>query len=186
MVLGLSCAPSATRLPAPSPTSPSMPVVTLDVAEHGEAEDPPEPDSDAPPPSTVEAGRVLSLGHASKPFANYIHDVHRRLHPIFADAVLPQLATGSGQADGAMIELVIDGRDGALAVVRIVRPSGDGAFDDAAIDAVRRAAPFGEAPQAIRSFDGRVYLRWTMHPDPAIACSTRHASPFLIASPKSD
>ena len=54
----------------------------------------------------------------------------------------------------------------------VVKTSGITPFDVAALDSVQRASPFGPAPSAIVSPDGRVYLHWEFHREEAIACST--------------
>jgi len=64
-----------------------------------------------------------------------------------------------------------------------VKTSGITAFDVAALDSVQRASPFGPAPSAIISPDGRVYLHWEFHREEAIACSTINASPFMLNVP---
>jgi outer membrane biosynthesis protein TonB len=65
-----------------------------------------------------------------------------------------------------------------------VKTSGITAFDIAALDSVQRASPFGTAPSAIVSPDGRVYLHWEFHRDD-YACSTINARPFMLTAPAS-
>jgi hypothetical protein len=53
-------------------------------------------------------------------------------------------------------------------------------FDVAALDSTTRAAPFGRPPREIVSPDGRVYLHWEFHRNPAIACTTFNARPYML------
>ena len=80
------------------------------------------------------------------------------------------------------VEVVLEGATGKIVRGRVARGSTSSAFDLAALRAFEHAAPFGPAPQAIRSFDGNVHLQWELRRD-AMACSTRGAHPFLWRAP---
>ena len=73
--------------------------------------------------------------------------------------------------------------DGNIVRMGVTKTSGITAFDIAALDSVQRASPFGSAPGAIVSPDGRVYLHWEFHRDEVYACSTMNARPFLLNVP---
>ncbi len=138
--------------------------------------------------SSVKAGNQTALNAARSPFATYLHSIHNRIHPIFADSFLGSLDAlpkTHPLNDGKLItrlEIVLS-REGQLVKMGIVKTSGMTAFDIAALDAVQRASPFGSAPSAILSPDGRVYLHWEFHRDEVFACSTMNARPFILNVP---
>ncbi|HTE45555.1 MAG TPA: TonB family protein, partial [Gemmatimonadaceae bacterium] len=112
-----------------------------------------------------------------------------RIHPIFADSFLgsldnlPPTHPMNDQKLVTRLEIVLT-KEGQLHHMGIVKTSGITAFDIAALDSVQRASPFGTAPSAIVSPDGRVYLHWEFHRDD-YACSTINARPFMLTSPPS-
>jgi TonB family protein len=111
--------------------------------------------------------------------------MHVRIHPIFADSFLDSLASlppTHALSDRKMytrLEIVLS-KDGQVQKMGVVRGSGMTVFDVAALDSVQRASPFGPAPAAIISKDGKVYLHWEFHRDEQYACSTMNARPFLL------
>jgi TonB family protein len=138
--------------------------------------------------SSVKVGNQTALNAARVPFASYLHAIHNRIHPIFADAFLGSLSglpPTHPLNDLKMqthLEIVLSPR-GEVVKMGIVRSSGVTAFDIAALDSVQRASPFGTAPPAIFSGDGNVYLHWEFHRDEVFACSTMNARPFILVSP---
>jgi TonB family protein len=138
--------------------------------------------------SSVKPGNQTALNTAHSPFATYLNGMHNRIHPIFAESFLGSLSGLS--ADNPMnnpkmytrLEIVIT-RNGHIVKMGVVKTSGVTAFDIAALDSVQRASPFGPAPSAIISPDGRVYLHWEFHREEAIACSTLNALPFMLNVP---
>jgi TonB family protein len=138
--------------------------------------------------SSVKPGNQTSLNTARSPFATYLNGMHNRIHPIFAESFLGGL-DGLGK-DNPMnnpriftrLEIVVT-KNGHIVKMGVVKTSGITAFDVAALDSVQRASPFGPAPAAIVSPDGRVYLHWEFHREEAIACSTINASPFMLNVP---
>lgn len=135
----------------------------------------------------VRVGNQTALRTAASPFAAYLTAMHRRIHRLFADGFIAGLqsapASSPLQNEGLVttLEIVLDG-SGAVHSLGVVHPSGVLPFDVAAINSVRRAAPFGEAPAAIRSGDGRVYMRWGFHRDHR-QCGTFNAEPFILPGP---
>ena len=138
--------------------------------------------------SSVKPGNQTALNAAAVPFASYLNGMHNRIHPIFAESFLGSLEAlpkSNPMNDRKLItrlEIVVT-RDGHIVKMGIVKPSGVTAFDIAALDAVQRASPFGPAPTAIVSPDGRVYLHWEFHRDEVFACSTMNARPFMLNVP---
>jgi hypothetical protein len=137
---------------------------------------------------SVKPGNQTSLNAARVPFASYINGIHNRIHPIFAEQFLASLdAMPKGTAMAAAdlvthLEIVLSKDQGRVVRLGVTRASGVTAFDVVALDSVSRAQPFGKAPDTIVSPDGNVYLHWEFHRDPFDACSTRNASPFLLAA----
>jgi TonB family protein len=126
-----------------------------------------------------------ALGVAAPAFATYLTHIHNRVHPIFADGFLASLEEVpkehplNHRERAVLLEIVLRG-DGSVEKIGVVRSSGVTAFDIAALDSIQRASPFGPAPRAIVSADGRVYFHWDLLRDPAISCSTTGAQPFIL------
>jgi hypothetical protein len=139
---------------------------------------------------SVKPGNQTALNTAAAPFANYLNQMHNRIHPIFADQFLdsldrlPASHPMNDQSLVTSIEFAIEPEEGRLVRRGVVRTSGITAFDISAIAAVERAAPFGTPPSEIVSPDGNVYLHWEFRRD-GMACSTLYAHPFILkAQPK--
>ena len=138
--------------------------------------------------SSVKPGNQTALNTAKSPFATYLNGMHNRIHPIFADAFLSSLDSlpnenpMNNKRIFTTLEIVLT-KNGHVVKMGVVKTSGITAYDIAALDAVQRASPFGPAPSAIVSPDGRVYLHWEFHREEAIACSNMNARPFLLNVP---
>jgi TonB family protein len=138
--------------------------------------------------SSVKPGNQTALNTAAVPFATYLNGMHNRIHPFFADSFLGSLSALPKENplnDPKLIttlEIVVT-KDGHIVKMGVVKTSGITAFDVAALDSVQRASPFGPAPGAIVSPDGRVYLHWEFHRNEVYACSTMNARPFLLSTP---
>jgi TonB family protein len=138
--------------------------------------------------SSVKPGNQTSLNTARVPFATYLNGMHNRIHPIFADSflasldALPKDNPLNDQKLVTRLEIVVT-KDGHIVRMGVVKPSGVTAFDIAALDSVQRASPFGPAPSAIISPDGRVYLHWEFHREEIYACSTQFARPYMLNVP---
>lgn len=136
---------------------------------------------------TVRVGNQTALRTAASPFAAYLTDMHRRIHRMFADgflASLDALPANSPLQDESLhttVEIVLE-RTGAVHRVGVVSMSGVLPFDVAAINAVRRAGPYGAAPEAILSGDGRVYLHWGFYRGQR-QCGTFNVEPFILPHP---
>lgn len=137
----------------------------------------------------VAVGNQTALRTAASPFASYITSMHRGIHEHFADgflAGLEHLPDSSPLQDRSLateVEIVLEG-NGAIHRLGIVRSSGSLPFDVAALNAVRRAAPYGQAPGAVLSYDGKVYVHWGFHRDHQ-QCGTFNARPFILSGPSS-
>jgi TonB family protein len=142
--------------------------------------------------ASVKPGNQTALNTARAPFANYLVQIHNRIHPIFAETFLdsldslpnthplnrPEITTN--------IEIVLDREEGRIERMGITKTSGVTAFDVAALESVHRAQPFGAPPREIVSPDGSVYFHWEFHRNRDEACSTYFARPFILkGQPKS-
>ena len=137
--------------------------------------------------SSVKPGNMTALNTAAVPFATYLNGMHNRIHPIFADSFLGSLdslpATHPMNDPKIFTSLeIILTPDGNIVRMGVTKTSGITAFDIAALDSVQRASPFGPAPGAIISPDGKVYLHWEFHRDEVYACSTMNARPIMLKS----
>ena len=134
----------------------------------------------------VKIGNQQSLGVAQIPFAKYLKQIAARLQPVFVDGFVSWLRTLP--SDHPMrrphqftrVELVIDARTGALVRQGVVLTSGVTGFDLAALHAIKRAGPFGAAPDGIASADGRVYVQWDLYNDEYSACTVGNARPSIV------
>jgi len=139
--------------------------------------------------SSVKPGNQTALNTARVPFASYLNSIHNRLHPVFADTFLVSL--DSLPFDHPMndykiytsLEIVLEPKEGRIVKMGVVKTSGITAFDVGALDSVYRSQPFGQAPEAIISRDGNVYLHWEFHRNPIYACSTMNARPYMLNRP---
>lgn len=132
----------------------------------------------------VRVGNQTALRTAASPFAAYLTAMHRRIHRIFADTFLANLDAQPATSPlnnrdlHTTLEIILE-RDGRVHRLGVIRGSGTLPFDVAAVNAVRRAAPFGEAPEAILSGDGRVYVHWGFYRGER-QCGTFNAEPFIL------
>jgi hypothetical protein len=135
---------------------------------------------------SVKPGNQTALNTARAPFAAYLALIHNRLHPIFADWYLASLdgLPGSHPLNrpdlSTNLEIILDEDEGRIVKLGVTKASGVTMFDVAALDSTQRAGPFGRPPREIVSPDGRVYLHWEFHRNPAIACTTFNARPYML------
>ena len=142
--------------------------------------------------STVRPNNQAALGASAVPFARYLNAMHSRIHPLFSDAYLGSLDALAADHPlndlklVARLEIVLT-REGRIEKMGIVRTSGVSAFDLGSLESVQHASPFGAAPDATLSPDGRVYLHWEFHRAATLGCSTMNARPYLLHTrPKPD
>lgn len=92
-----------------------------------------------------------SLGAAAVPLTMYLNQLHRKLHPQFADGLLtamdrlPKAHPLQEQSLATTVGLVVRGTDGHLVWRSVLRSSGFTAFDISALRAIDLAAPFDAA-----------------------------------------
>ncbi|APR76863.1 Hypothetical protein A7982_02210 [Minicystis rosea] len=135
-------------------------------------------------------GIITVHDDARAAFTPYLSVMHVRVHAPYAEEVLKMLDKvprgGRLREDlAASLEIVLAKDTGALLRTDVIRTSGFVGFDEAAVAAVRRAAPFGPVPDVLASPDGNVYLLWEFRRDPVDTCATRNAYFFSVKpSPK--
>ena len=135
----------------------------------------------------VKVGNQAELGTRASPFAAYITAMHRQIHKLWTFGFLSneELRMGKGPFDDETLWTQIQislKDDGTVDKLGIVRASGNTAFDAAALDTVRSAAPFPTPPSAIKSANGKVYLDWQFHRDER-ACGTFGVDPHILTTP---
>jgi len=107
--------------------------------------------------SVIAPSNLRPIGDAVVPFASYLNQLHRKLHPFFAEGFLvaadrrPPGDAVHDQSLRATVELVLDGETGRIVRRGIVDTSGLTFFDAGTLMSIERAAPYGQAPPTIRS-----------------------------------
>ncbi len=136
----------------------------------------------------VKPGNQTALNAAYHPFAEYLTAFHRTMHPHWGDGFLVSLAlkpNGDPMNDMSLyakLEIVVL-PDGTVGKVTVVKTSGILAYDVAAIDAVYSGEPYPPPPEVIKSYDGKVYLRWGFYRNSS-QCGVWNAEPYMITAPK--
>jgi TonB family protein len=136
----------------------------------------------------VKPGNQTALNAAYHPYAEYITAFHRTLHPQWGDGFLASLMTkpnGDPLNDMSLwvkLEFVVLS-DGSIEKVTVVRSSGNLVYDVAAIDALYGGQPYPPPPDIIKSYDGKVYMRWGMYRNQS-QCGVWNAEPYILAAPK--
>lgn len=138
----------------------------------------------------VRPGNQTALKTRAHPYALYIARMHRRIHELWGFGFLEAL-DGKG-SDYPLndpnlwvnLELSVN-PDGTMHKVTIAKTSGKTEFDVAAIDTVLSAAPYEATPEAIRSVDGRIYLRWGFYRNWR-QCGTFNVEPYILTEVPDD
>ena len=134
----------------------------------------------------IHVGNQKPLGPAQRPFLAYLKTMQRRIYPIFADDFVEWLRTLPSEHPlrrphlSTRIEIALDAASGAIAKMGVVLASGVTAFDVGVLDAIKRAAPFGPAPDGIASDNGSVYVQWDFKNEPYDACTVDNARPAIV------
>ncbi|MGE0550901.1 MAG: energy transducer TonB [Kofleriaceae bacterium] len=138
----------------------------------------------------VRPGNQTALKTRAHPFAIYVNRMHRRIHELWGFDYLEHLddrsATDPLNNPDLWTNLEVSvNSDGSVHKVTIVKTSGSTEFDVAAVDTVLSSAPYEEPPEAIRSVDGRVYLRWGFYRNWR-QCGTFNVEPYILSSVPND
>jgi len=135
----------------------------------------------------VENRRQRVFNETRKPWAEFLVQVHNRIHPIFADEYLASLDQLPAKIPLNSPELTVTvgaavtQSSGEISLLYIRHPSGMPEFDVAAVAALVQAFPM-TVPEAIASPDGLAYFEWEFHRNKE-ACSALNARPFRFAQP---
>jgi TonB family protein len=138
----------------------------------------------------VRPGNQTALKTRAHPYALYIARMHRRIHELWGFGFLENLdSKGSDYPLNdpnlwVNLELSVN-PDGTMHKVTIAKTSGKTEFDVAAIDTVLSAAPYEATPEAIRSVDGRIYLRWGFYRNWR-QCGTFNVEPYILTEVPDD
>jgi len=132
----------------------------------------------------VKPGNQTALKTRAAPFALYVARMHRKIHELWGFGFLESL--DDKPADFELndfdlyvnIEISLD-PDGTVHKTTIAHSSGKLEFDVAAVDTIISAGPYEETPEAIRSVDGRVYLRWGFYRNWR-QCGTFNVEPYIL------
>jgi TonB family protein len=138
----------------------------------------------------VRPGNQTALKTRAHPFALYIARMHRRIHELWGFGFLEDL-DNKGADDPrndpnlwVNLEMSVN-TDGTVHKVTIAKTSGNTEFDVAAVDTVISAGPYETTPEAIRSVDGRVYLRWGFYRNWR-QCGTFNVEPYILSEVPDD
>jgi TonB family protein len=138
----------------------------------------------------VKPGNQTALKTRAHPFALFIARMHRRIHELWGFGFLEDLdekgANYPLNDPNLWVNLEVSvNPDGTLHKVTIAKTSGKTEFDVAAVDTVISSAPFDATPEAIRSVDGRVYLRWGFYRNWR-QCGTFNVEPYILTEVSDD
>lgn len=138
----------------------------------------------------VRPGNQTALKTRAHPFALYVARMHRRIHELWGFGFLEDL---DGKAANhplnnpdlwTNLEVSVN-PDGTVHKVTIAKTSGKTEFDVAAVDTVLSAAPYEATPEAIRSVNGKVYLRWGFYRNWR-QCGTFNVEPYILTDVPDD
>lgn len=138
----------------------------------------------------VRPGNQTALKTRAHPFALYVARMHRRIHELWGFGFLEDLDDKA--ADYPLnnpdlwtnLEVSVN-PDGSVHKVTIAKTSGKTEFDVAAVDTVLSSAPFDQTPEAIRSVNGKVYLRWGFYRNWR-QCGTFNVEPYILTDVPDD
>jgi len=138
----------------------------------------------------VRPGNQTALKTRAHPYALYIARMHRRIHELWGFGFLEDLDNKSADYPlndpNLWVNLEVSvNSDGTLHKVTIAKTSGKTEFDVAAVDTVISSAPFEATPEAIRSVDGRIYLRWGFYRNWR-QCGTFNVEPYILTEVPDD
>ncbi len=138
----------------------------------------------------VRTGNQTALKTRAHPYALYIARMHRRIHELWGFGFLEELDNKGSDYPlndpnlWVNLELSVN-PDGSMHKVTIAKTSGKTEFDVAAVDTVISAGPYEATPEAIRSVDGRIYLRWGFYRNWR-QCGTFNVEPYILTEVPDD
>ncbi len=138
----------------------------------------------------VRPGNQTALKTRAHPYALYIARMHRRIHELWGFGFLEELDNKGSDYPlndpnlWTNLEVSVNA-DGTVHKVTIAKTSGKTEFDVAAVDTVISAGPYEATPEAIRSVDGRIYLRWGFYRNWR-QCGTFNVEPYILTEVPAD
>jgi TonB family protein len=138
----------------------------------------------------VRPGNQTALKTRAHPFALYVARMHRRIHELWGFGFLDDLEGKPANHPLNNMDLwtnleVSVNPDGSVHKVTIAKTSGKTEFDVAAVDTVLSAAPYESTPEAIRSVNGKIYLRWGFYRNWR-QCGTFNVEPYILTEVPDD
>lgn len=138
----------------------------------------------------VRPGNQTALKTRAHPFALYIARMHRRIHELWGFGFLEDLDDKAADYPLNNPDLWVNlevsvNPDGTVHKVTIAKTSGKTEFDVAAVDTVLSSAPFEPTPEAIRSVNGKIYLRWGFYRNWR-QCGTFNVEPYILTDVPDD
>ncbi|HWU88882.1 MAG TPA: TonB family protein [Kofleriaceae bacterium] len=138
----------------------------------------------------VRPGNQTALKTRAAPFAVYIARMHRTIHEQWSFGFLSSLDDRPATHPLNNIDLwtnleIAVNPNGSVHKVTIAKTSGNTEFDVAAVDAVLSAGPYEPTPEAIRSVNGKIYLRWGFYRNTS-ACGTFNVEPYILTEVPDD
>lgn len=138
----------------------------------------------------VRPGNQTALKTRAHPFALYIARMHRRIHELWGFGFLEDLDDKGADYPLNNPDLWVNlevsvNPDGTVHKVTIAKTSGKTEFDVAAVDTVLSSAPFEPTPEAIRSVNGKIYLRWGFYRNWR-QCGTFNVEPYILTDVPDD
>jgi TonB family protein len=138
----------------------------------------------------VQPGNQTALNTRAAPFAAYIARMHRSIHEKWGFGQIeewdekPSTSPYNNPELLTTLELVLNG-DGTIDNVKVIRSSGLGMYDTAAVDVAYSSGPYPDPPREIRSANGKIYIHWDFHRD-GRQCATSGVSYFILNNPPRD
>jgi TonB family protein len=138
----------------------------------------------------VRTGNQTALKTRAAPFAVYVARMHRRIHELWGFGFLEELdgkgATHPLNNPELWVNLEVSvNPDGTVHKVTIAKTSGKTEFDVAAVDTILSSGPYEPTPEAIRSSNGKVYLRWGFYRNWR-QCGTFNVEPYILSDVPDD
>ncbi|MDB4954255.1 MAG: hypothetical protein JWO36_1824 [Myxococcales bacterium] len=138
----------------------------------------------------VRTGNQTALKTRAHPYALYIARMHRRIHELWGFGFLEELDNKGSDYPlndpNLWVNLEVSvNPDGTVHKVTIAKTSGKTEFDVAAVDTIISGGPYEATPEAIRSVDGRIYLRWGFYRNWR-QCGTFNVEPYILTEVADD
>jgi TonB family protein len=136
--------------------------------------------------SEVKPGNHTSVNAKSASYAQYVNQIHRKIHARWGASFLPHLDTSYPMGHPlnnpdlhTKLEFVIQSPSGTIESINIVESSGELMYDAEALSISYTVGPHPNPPAEIVSPDGKVYVHWNFWRDQR-QCGTFGASIYIV------